>query len=719
MAVSTSTNSCWDCQLCTFRNDFSVISCQMCGAQNHNNKCSWQCKACTFINKTKDLICEACNQWTCSNCTMLNEHTTGSCKMCHTEKVKNIDKQKPKSLQNIDEQKTNYMDMVSSICNGNIKECIHLNQLRLIMKAYGKGPVDDTIDKNKLIIVLDDFLHLTAYHDSKHEFEYIIKQFEFCDIAICKSYPRNYRDRHRRLKCRLNPAVTTQILDKIHCYFMHAYDIGYRLSIEETKWMDIEHKLNDEFGNQRLNNLKVLLNKKYDKYKNILKTSMNRNNNKIHQLVPTENNINSNHTQFDTYKFGYIANYGYEAEFESKTNRYNSNIMKRKYGSLKDELLNNVIQKIGIIEWMQVIGKAETHSKTLYFGSRRRKKNEMLIVEDWDLYSPINKQNKIQTVPRTDQLLRCYGISEDDIMSVQHIAAIMIYCNFDVLSKKFSETFRRIPDNETNESLIRRHRNYAHLARLIRESADCFQGDVTNVKNIHLYHGISIKTQFSSTAACIKGPFSTTTQYNVAVNFANPSGCILDLCVSDGLVHLYEYGLFNCQWLSDFKNEQEILFIGGHINGFRFLSIFEVSAGINYALYIHALNELTKCLWSRGMTAAGLFLDNAKIDTGNVDLVLIKSIAYQMLLHELHVNYPECKQYHSTKRLPLYVANLLHNTFTNIIQIRLGKFIWNKLLSYYQKLFSKYFCDDEWINLNILTTIFPSLQFITFGSKGL
>eukprot|EP01084_Bolivina_argentea_P081621 147787_1 len=173
-----------------------------------------------------------------------------------------------------------------------------------------------------------------------------MKQFKFCDINVCESYARNHRNRHdhARLKCKPDPTITTQIFDKIHCYFMHAYDVGYRLSVQESELLDNEYKINvdeDEFANQKFKNLKIILQTKFDKYKDILKTSENRNKHKIQQLVPTQINAKNSHQQFKKYEFGYTANYGYEGEFERKN--YAAKVMERKYNSLKDELMNNKI----------------------------------------------------------------------------------------------------------------------------------------------------------------------------------------------------------------------------------------------------------------------------------------------------------------------------------------------------------------------------------------
>eukprot|EP01084_Bolivina_argentea_P281294 481254_1 len=105
---------------------------------------------------------------------------------------------------------------------------------------------------------------------------------------------------------------------------------------------------------------------------------------------------------------------------------------------------------------------------------------------------------------------------------ISHLIAIMVYCNYDTLQQKFSETFRRLNAQETNEELKKKHSNYHYLARYLRECVECFGMQYkkeTEENYMNVYHGVCKQFMFSSVYAFIKGPLSTTTDYAVAVNF--------------------------------------------------------------------------------------------------------------------------------------------------------------------------------------------------------
>ena len=56
----------------------------------------------------------------------------------------------------------------------------------------------------------------------------------------------------------------------------------------------------------------------------------------------------------------------------------------------------------------------------------------------------------------------------------KHLIAVRAYCEFDTLQCKFSETFRRTDDNQTMKDVIKRHSNYHHFARYLKEAIQVF-----------------------------------------------------------------------------------------------------------------------------------------------------------------------------------------------------------------------------------------------------
>ena len=104
--------------------------------------------------------------------------------------------------------------------------------------------------------------------------------------------------------------------------------------------------------------------------------------------------------------------------------------------------------------------------------------------------------------------------------------------NIQILSFKFSQTYRKLDEQETDSAIRQRHRNYYWMGRCLRECVECFGMSIKqNPGELYLrvYHGLNQQFVFESMYLKISGPFSTTTSYPVAVRFCENRGMILDL----------------------------------------------------------------------------------------------------------------------------------------------------------------------------------------------
>ena len=52
-----------------------------------------------------------------------------------------------------------------------------------------------------------------------------------------------------------------------------------------------------------------------------------------------------------------------------------------------------------------------------------------------------------------------YGVKKGDILGVENIVAIMLYCNYTDLQNKFSKTFRKTNNDDTDQAVAERHRS--------------------------------------------------------------------------------------------------------------------------------------------------------------------------------------------------------------------------------------------------------------------
>eukprot|EP01084_Bolivina_argentea_P305925 528537_1 len=142
----------------------------------------------------------------------------------------------------------NKLDVQNITCehNKNIHKCYHLNQLIQIMQEYmTKGWSEE--NTRDITHILDHYFHLIHYHGSTDaDFEVVFNQLGgICHASKCKSFSRNYRDRAGGYKeyevydgyemlvddNESKTIIIQQLLDKIHCYYSHCFDIGHKMTI--------------------------------------------------------------------------------------------------------------------------------------------------------------------------------------------------------------------------------------------------------------------------------------------------------------------------------------------------------------------------------------------------------------------------------------------------------------------------------------------------------
>ena len=109
-------------------------------------------------------------------------------------------------------------------CDGNVEKCKHIQSIIKLI-------VDD-MDENKFIIhdqdtilsAINDFNHCSLSHDTLKQFEWIYYQIisennNICDIKNCPKIVGTENN-------------VRNILNKIHCHFIHSYDFGQNNNIE-------------------------------------------------------------------------------------------------------------------------------------------------------------------------------------------------------------------------------------------------------------------------------------------------------------------------------------------------------------------------------------------------------------------------------------------------------------------------------------------------------
>ena len=147
------------------------------------------------------------------------------------------------------------------ICTG-CANCQAVTRMQSMLKFYNNNynnfkEIGKYLAKYKNHII-GDYHHILDKHlnrdnisqiDSNKQFELIHQQMTgiSCDIENCKIYSRNNRQRETtNIECKDEKvSMFIDIIDTIHCYFLHSIDIGYRI-VNHQLYQQNESKNNDD-----------------------------------------------------------------------------------------------------------------------------------------------------------------------------------------------------------------------------------------------------------------------------------------------------------------------------------------------------------------------------------------------------------------------------------------------------------------------------------------
>eukprot|EP01084_Bolivina_argentea_P227633 384453_1 len=152
--------------------------------------------------------------------------------------------------------------------------------------------INVTEQDNGVNILLNDYLFLLQNHNTNNDIEFIYNELGgICNSKQCKTFRRHYRNVN-------NVNWRQQIIDKIHCFYRHTFDIGYMLNTEQRYKLQqeqsidkhVNYKIIDMINNQRTASGRVM-----DKY-----------------IFQKQNSM------YNMYSFGTQFKYGYDEEDKYK-----------------------------------------------------------------------------------------------------------------------------------------------------------------------------------------------------------------------------------------------------------------------------------------------------------------------------------------------------------------------------------------------------------------
>eukprot|EP01083_Nonionella_stella_P132169 401727_1 len=528
----------WSCPKCTFLNPLVVSKCSICNHQKQlqkTTKCSeWHCTVCTFKNEglLSQTQCSMCRNPNASR----NESNQWTCPSCT---VLNDSTNGYCSLCNnpnpAHAKNTDFFHEQyvsdSKCCYGTISKCGALNYLSLVMRDHINGSTN--LYTIDIGRVVGYFHHLTSEHDDDAEFESIYKTITpDGHTTKCDVFTRTHRNRNTK----------RSLHEQNTLHFSHCYDIGHRLTVKEKESMN------------STNDLLKLLSNRHKIHKN--RTS------KFMSMVDDDEKL-TGHSVAGHCDYKDMKMYDFGVEFKYKS-------IQNKYDSFKEELTENKTCTISTGQFHCELEKAKLHFQSVYCQN--------------DLMKTQHEEDRIK-VMKWDYIA----------ITVEHILAVLIYCNFDVLSNEFSATYRAMHKYESKQSIVRRHLEFYFLGKYLKETVHRLGTNVDEGNIKRFYHGISERLLFplrDLSEQRLHIPLSTSSDSAVAFSFTAERGLLVEF-VNDN--HTLNYH-FSANWCSDYGNEKEHLFIQNARGCLKFDNIIDGTDAFKYTLGgINLLKDVFYC----------------------------------------------------------------------------------------------------------------------------
>eukprot|EP01084_Bolivina_argentea_P145190 254539_1 len=394
-----------------------------------------------------------------------------------------------------------------------------------------------------------------------------------CTVSICKMLQRNNRERiagyamsqvYYGVKEETH-MIILQLLDKMHCYLMHSFDVCLKWSKRDMNYIYNGTHTHMMEADPMLQRIKEKIDQKKQ---NIAKTSARFDDNRYATRIQKEHTFQHDSSPYP-FTFGkrwrYSKKYATSEGVDPKNGgKYNEWFVSQKYTNLKREMLSNALKKIPMLQWNHINTKAEEFMKC-------------------------NKMRSLRAAKAINYGFDFGNIEQAESIGVEHIICILIYCNFSAIKHSLTDTYKPMNKYEQWKDVRSKHSEYANFARILTETIECFGDNIDG--NKLFYHCVLGAFELHSLDARFFVPTSMTQQLSVITYYCSQysDGLILGLtAIHSDLKYL------NCSFLSDFTNELEVIFLGGK-NTLRFCAIYDLSKMHNYQYYLSAIEMIEEC----------------------------------------------------------------------------------------------------------------------------
>eukprot|EP01084_Bolivina_argentea_P239210 402078_1 len=178
-----------------------------------------------------------------------------------------------------------------------------------------------------------------------------------------------------------------------------------------------------------------------------------------------------------------------------------------------------------------------------------------------------------------------------------HLYAIITYCDWSDLSSDFSATFRKNHEFESLQKLKARNARYHHFSKALIEAVIAFgiDGDGEYNDNFNMinketgpfYCGLSSVIKVPQFVIYLNGPFSTSKDIEIAINFAKRNGMIIQLDNQNAGQCTKQTRFLDCSFISNYAEENERLFMWTEYP-LKIESIRIIETAKNYQSFMHS-----------------------------------------------------------------------------------------------------------------------------------
>eukprot|EP01083_Nonionella_stella_P087450 243317_1 len=524
------------------------------------------------------------------------------------------------------ERKTNQFQIICD--DESVGKCDSLRRLSDVMELYSqynneqKKTFDfDVFDAINTAQILDDYIHLLHHHDDDVQFQFIFKTLPQCNMAKCTGLRRNHRNRCQSKSNTHESTINLEILDKIHCYFIHSYDVGYRLTADEREkiaaHLDVDTSNGASVGvnfiNKELLHMSQIISHKRELCKRYITTLEHR---CIRQCTQLQS-VTSSNTGTNLFHFGMSFVYGHTEENEGDISTHNLNKVSPRHESLiKDELINNKFCILTTTQFNRELDNAWRH---------------------------LNSRHCKQSFPPKN----------DRVLNIEQILSSMVYCNYTHLQSEFSKTYRM----DSEKACVSCHSEFYHLGKNLKSVVRIF-GTTIGLGNAKtFYHGLDQVLQFPETfqygqaGVCIHCPVSMSVSLPIAVCFA----CSGNHCGGGAVIEFsgewrHEAQYFSMKWLSDFPAEKEYLFIQNEERPILIMNITHCQTGYSYGIILEALKVIN------------MITDGTRGSDSMVIEPAMENIVVRIIHHQLSLTNSSYKPFESITK---YASEIIDRYFRN------------------------------------------------------